>query len=158
VSVLGRDGGGYSVSGSFSADVPPEVAWAVLTDYDNLASFVTSMRSSSATRDESGRLLVEQLAVGRAGPFSRTLHVVLEVSEEAPLRIAFRDVCGGSFHSYAGIWAIERAGDGVRVRYVLDARPRSAPPLFGRPILASNARGLLVQVQLEMQRRGRSRQ
>jgi hypothetical protein len=130
-------------------------SWSVLTDYDNLSSFVSSMRSSSAARPESGRLLVTQEAVGRAGPFSRTLHVVLDVTEEPPDRIEFHDVCRASFQSYAGAWAIESDGAGARVTYALEARPRSSPPFFARSILASNARGLLEQVRLEMLRRGR---
>jgi len=156
VSVTGAGKGAYRIEGSFRVDAPPAVAWAVLTDYDNLSSFVSSMKSSSAARPESGRLVVTQEAVGRAGPFSRTLHVVLDVTEEASSRIAFRDVSGASFHSYVGAWAIDADGGGARVTYTLEARPRSSPPLFGRSILASNARGLLEQVRLEMLRRGRT--
>jgi len=147
--------GGYRVEGSFRVDAPATVVWAVLTDYDRVSSFVSSMRSSTARR-ESGRLLVTQEAVGRAGPFSRTMRVVLEVTEDAPERISFRDVCGGSFHSYAGSWTIARDGDGLRITYALDARPRSSPPLFARSIMASNARQLLEQVRTEILRRGQA--
>jgi len=156
VSVAGTGNGAYRIEGSFRVDARQAVAWSVLTDYDNLSSFVSSMRSSSAARPESGRLLVTQEAVGRAGPFSRTLHVVLEVTEEPPGRIEFRDVCGASFQSYAGAWTIDSDGAGARVTYTLEARPRSSPPFFARSILASNARGLLEQVRLEMLRRGRT--
>ena len=147
--------GAYRIEGSFGVDTPATTVWAVLTDYDRVASFVSTMRSSAAER-ESGRLLVRQEAVGRAGPFSRTMHVVLEVTEQAPRRIDFRDVCGGSFYSYAGSWTISPDGAGVRVTYVLEARPRSSPPLFAKSILSSNARGLLEQVRIEILRRGRT--
>ena len=147
--------GTYRIEGSFGVDASASVVWAVLTDYDRVSSFVSSMRSSTADR-ESGRLLVTQEAVGRAGPFSRTMHVVLEVTEQAPERIAFRDVCGGSFQSYSGSWTIESDGAGVRVTYILDARPRSSPPLFAKSIMASNARGLLEQVRIEILRRGQT--
>jgi carbon monoxide dehydrogenase subunit G len=147
--------GAYRIEGSFGVDTPATTVWAVLTDYDGVPSFVSSMRSSTAQR-ESGRLLVTQEAVGKAGPFSRTMHVVLEVTEQAPERIAFRDVCGGSFYSYAGSWTISPEGTGVRVTYVLDARPRSSPPLFAKSIMSSNARGLLEQVRIEILRRGRT--
>jgi carbon monoxide dehydrogenase subunit G len=156
VSVTGTGNGAYRIEGSFGVNAPPHVAWAVLTDYDNLSSFVSSMRSSSAERPESGRLLVTQEAVGRAGPFSRKLHVVLDVTEQPPDRIEFYDVCGASFESYVGAWAIDSDGVGARVTYVLDARPRSSPPFFARPILSSNARALLEQVRLEMLRRTRT--
>ena len=147
--------GTYRIEGSFDVDTPANIVWAVLTDYNRVPSFVSSMRSSTARRESSGRLLVTQEAVGRAGPFSRTMHVVLDVTEQAPERIAFRDVCGGSFHSYAGSWTIAPEGAGVRVRYTLDARPRSSPPLFAKSIMSSNARGLLEQVRLEILRRAR---
>jgi len=147
--------GTYRIEGSFDVETPADIVWAVLTDYDRVPSFVSSVRSSTAQRESSGRLLVTQEAVGRAGPFSRTMHVVLDVTEQAPERIAFRDVCGGSFHSYAGSWTIAPEGAGVRVRYTLEARPRSSPPLFAKSILSSNARGLLEQVRLEILRRGR---
>ena len=156
VSVTGIGNGAYRIEGSFGVNAPPHVAWAVLTDYDNLSSFVSSMRSSSAARPESGRLLVTQEAVGRAGPFSRKLHVVLDVTEQPPDRIEFYDVGGASFQSYVGAWAIDSDGGGARVTYVLDARPRSSPPFFARSILSSNARGLLEQVRLEMLRRTRT--
>jgi carbon monoxide dehydrogenase subunit G len=152
VSVTGRSGA-YRIEGSFGVETPAAVAWAVLTDYDRVPSFVSSMRSSTSQREPSGRLLVTQEAVGRAGPFSRTMHVVLEVTEQAPERLWFRDVCSGSFHFYAGSWTIEREGAGVRVTYVLVARPRSSPPLFAKSIMTSNARGLLEQVRLEILRR-----
>jgi carbon monoxide dehydrogenase subunit G len=154
VSVSGASGT-YRIEGSFDVETPAAIVWAVLTDYDRVPSFVSSMRSSTAQRESTGRLLVTQEAVGRAGPFSRTMRVVLDVVEEAPVRIAFRDVCGGSFHSYAGSWTIAPEGAGVRVRYTLEARPRSSPPLFAKSIMSSNARGLLEQVRLEILRRGR---
>ena len=92
-------------------------------------------------------------AVGRVGPFKRALHIVLDVTEEAPRRISFVDVGGSSFTSYAGAWTLDEDVAGTRVTYVLEAWPRSSPPLFGRSILASNARGLLEQVRDEMLRR-----
>ena len=147
--------GAYHIEGSFSVDAPAAVVWDVLTDYDRLPSFLSSMRSSTAQRGP-GRLLVTQDAMGRAGPFSRTMRVVLEVTEHAPERISFRDVCGGSFQSYAGSWTIESDGGGVRVTYVLDASPRSSPPLFAKSIMAANARGLLEQVRIEIRRRART--
>jgi carbon monoxide dehydrogenase subunit G len=156
VSVVGQKGGSYRIEGSFRVATPAPLAWEVLTDYQGLPSFISSMRSSTTSKDAAGRLLVTQEAVGRAGPFKRRMHVVLEVTEDAPRRIAFRDVCGESFSSYAGTWVIEHESAGARVTYTLDARPHSSPPLFGQAILASNARGLLDQVRREMLRRART--
>jgi carbon monoxide dehydrogenase subunit G len=146
--------GAYRIEGSFGVETEPTVAWAVLTDYDRVPSFVSSMRSSTAQRED-GRLLVTQEAVGRIGPFTRTMHVVLDVTEQELEVIAFRDVGGGSFRSYAGSWRIEPDGVGLRITYTLDLRPRTSPPLFAKSIIASNARGLLEQVRTEIRRRSR---
>jgi carbon monoxide dehydrogenase subunit G len=154
ISVTSSEGT-YCVKGSFHVDAPLGVAWDVLTDYDNLATFVSSMRSSTSSRGASGQLMVIQEAVGRVGPFKRAMNVVLDVTEEKPARIAFHDVSGGSFHSYEGAWTLDPAGGGVLVTYVLEARPRSTPRLFGRSIVTSNARDLLEEVRAEMVRRGR---
>lgn len=156
VFVTDTGNGGYRIEGLFGVEATPLAVWGVLTDYDNLSSFVTSMRSSSSSRDEWGQLVVAQEAVGHAGPFSRTMRVVLDVTEEPPGRIEFRDVSGKSFHSYVGAWSICTDGTGSEVKYELDARPRSTPPFFARSILSSNARDLLAQVQREVVRRGRT--
>jgi carbon monoxide dehydrogenase subunit G len=156
VSVVSMDRGAYRIDGSFRIQTTAPVAWSVLTDYDNIPSFVSSMRSSAAARDESGRLFIAQRATGRAGPFSRTLHVVLEVAERPTSRIEFRDISGTSFGSYVGSWSIDPDGAALRVTYVLEARPHSVPRVFARSILASNARGLLDQVRQEMLRRSRA--
>ena len=148
--------GTYRVTGTFHVDAPVGVVWDVLTDYDNLEGFVSSMRSSTSSRGASGKLMVIQEAVGRVGPFRRAMYVVLDVTEERPARIGFEDVSGGSFESYAGAWTLEpAAGGGVVVRYRLEVHPRSTPRLFGKSIVADNARGLLDEVRAEMLRRGR---
>ena len=153
-----RASGAYRVEGGFDVASSPAVAWAVLTDYANLPSFVTSMRSSTAARDPRGRLLVSQQATARVGPLSRDLTLVLDVVEAPPRLISFRDVDGTSFEHYVGTWEIEERAGALTVRYLLVAKPRSSPPLFARSILASNARGLLDQVRAEIERRAKAGQ
>lgn len=153
LSVTREADGAYRVHGSFTVVAPRTVVWAVLTDYANLPSFVSSLRSSEVTTREADRITVAQHALGKVGPFSRSLHVTLHVFETEPRRIQFRDVSQLSFTSYAGTWEIGDTATGVRVTYDLQARPHTAPPLFGRSILGRNARDLLDQVRLEMLRR-----
>jgi carbon monoxide dehydrogenase subunit G len=145
--------GVFHVQGHFSVAAPRAVAWAVLTDYANLPAFVSSLRSSTVTTNGDGGLTVSQQAVGKLGPFSRSLHVTLRVVETDRQRIRFQDLSGSSFSSYVGTWEIAETASGVRVSYDLLARPLSAPPFFGRSILGKNARDLLDQVRVEMLRR-----
>ena len=149
-----RDADGtFRVHGEFTVITDRRVAWAVLTDYENLPSFVSSMRSSLVTARDAGRLTVAQHGVGKVGPFTKSVHVTLQVVETELQRIEFRDLSARSFASYSGVWDITETPGGVFVSYDLLVLPRTTPPLFGRSIVGKNALSLLDQVRLEMVRR-----
>lgn len=146
------------VQGSFIVPVSGEVAWAVLTDYDHIAGFVTSMVSSRAERRSDGSLRVHQVATGSVmgGVVRRRVHVELDTREEPPRRIAFTDVLGKDFSFYVGEWLVVPMPDtgAVYVTYRLTAEPHGAiARAFCRGALRKTARQLLEQVRAEMLRR-----
>ncbi|HET9328038.1 MAG TPA: SRPBCC family protein [Candidatus Eisenbacteria bacterium] len=146
------------VQGSFIVPVSAVVAWVVLTDYDHIAGFVTSMVSSRAERRSDGSLRVHQVATGSvmAGVVRRRVHVELDTREEPPRRIAFTDVLGKDFSSYVGEWLIVPMPDtgAVYVTYRLTAEPHGAiARAFCRGALRKTTRELLEQVRAEMLRR-----
>src|SRR5262249_40922386 len=55
---------GLEVEGRFEVKASPALAWSVLTNYDSIESFVSSMRESRVTKRGDGYVLVEQVAVG----------------------------------------------------------------------------------------------
>ena len=83
VSVDVEDGAGktYVVDAAFDVNVPASLAWEVLTDYEGIGRFVSSIRQSTIQRREAGRVLLEQHGVGRAWIISLPMHVVLDVRE-----------------------------------------------------------------------------
>jgi carbon monoxide dehydrogenase subunit G len=150
---------GCHVRGSFEAPVTPELAWRVLTDYDHISEFVHSMQSSRIERRGSDSLLVRQHATSGFFIFHRHVEVLLDVREEPPGLIRFRDVLGTDFHTYAGVWRIESDEDETRVTYELTADPNPAvPQAFYRGVLRGVARDLLSEVRAEMLRRAAERQ
>ena len=151
--VVDNTGSDCNVRGTFVAPVPGSVAWAVLTDYDHIGEFVRSVRSSRVERREGGKVLLRQTAVGGVFVFHRRVEVLLELRETPQRRIAFRDVLGKDFKSYAGEWLITADPAGSRVEYRLAAEPRSLPRSFCRGALRNMARDLLEQVRVEMLRR-----
>ncbi|HVP71713.1 MAG TPA: SRPBCC family protein [Gemmatimonadaceae bacterium] len=155
VSVTVEDGeGSYHVKGAFKVPVPASVAWDVLTDYDHIGQFVKSVRASEADRQGVGWLLLRQDARGGFFPFQRTVHVRLDVREEADSLIRFRDVLAKDFHHYEGQWLIRVGWDETEVSYALDARPTAAMPHgFGCTLMGHEAKDLLEQVRAEMIRR-----
>lgn len=144
----------YEVTGLFTVDASTTVVWDVLSDYDHIPSFVSSMRSSRIreTRGD-GTVLVEQKAVGDMFFLTKTMRILLEV-RRTPGRIDFTDVAGGDFTRYDGDWEARRTPEGVGVSYHLLARPDFSAPSFlmGRA-MKRGARRLLDQVRAEIIRR-----
>ena len=102
---------GFEVEGQCTADASGAEAWDVLTDYNGIDRFVSSMRESRVSGHIDHDVLVEQVAVGRLFLFSRRLHTVLRVHEEPVKEIRFEDVLGRDFARYRGDWRIERPAE-----------------------------------------------
>ena len=145
--------GTYSVRAVLQTEAPPEVAWSVLSDYDHIDTFVGSMRASTSERRPDGRLFVRQVAAVGAFPLHKTVRVNLEVLEEQGRSIAFHDVLGQDFRTYAGAWEIGADSTGTIVQYWLEAAPKTFVPFVGRSMMARGVRDLLAQVGTEIQRR-----
>src|SRR5437773_5510568 len=70
---------GYRLDGDFTANIPRTVAWGVLTDYDEIDRFVSSIRLSAVLGRESTEVMVEQVAEARLLMFTRPIHLMLRV-------------------------------------------------------------------------------
>jgi carbon monoxide dehydrogenase subunit G len=154
VTIRDDERGMYRVEGAFVVDAPRTVVWEVLTDYEGIDEFVSSILRSEVTERRPDGLLLQQEAVGKLFLFSKSIHLLLEVREEPEHTIAFRDVSGRSFESYSGEWRIEDAGDAVRVSYALSAKPAfRQPPFVARRTMRDSVQRLLDEVRLEIESR-----
>ena len=153
VSVDVENGAGqtYVVDAAFDVNVPASLAWEVLTDYEGIGRFVSSIRQSTIQRREAGRVLLEQHGVGRAWVVSLPMHVVLDVREHDQRMLVFRDVCGKSFTTYEGTWELTTIGSGTRVTYRLTADPNGRQPaMLARSAIKGSVRKLLDEVRHEI--------
>ena len=121
--------GVYAVSARFHVAEPPAVALAVLTDYENIPRFLPDITSSIVRERSDTRAVVEQEAVSRMMMFSKKVHLVLEITQEAGT-IRFRDRCGNSFERYEGTWRVAASGRGSDITYELTAKPSFDVPEF----------------------------
>ena len=145
----------YTVDAAFDVNVPASVAWEVLTDYEGIGRFVTSIRQSTIKRREPGRVLLEQHGVGRAWIISLPMHVVLEVREHDQRVLAFHDVCGKSFSVYEGSWELTSIAGGTRVTYRLKADPTGRQPtMLAKSAIKGSVKTLLDEVRKEIVARG----
>jgi hypothetical protein len=154
VSVERRDDGLYAIDGRFDVAASTAAAWAVVTDYKGIVSFVSSMKASRVLGSRpDGTLIVEQIAVGRMFLVSKQLHVILAVRRDGD-RLTFDDFGRADFWIYSGSWSVRPRPDGCEVRYRLLAQPDFAAPgfLLGGA-MRRGARDLLDQVRAEIERR-----
>ncbi|OGQ21536.1 MAG: hypothetical protein A3I05_03280 [Deltaproteobacteria bacterium RIFCSPLOWO2_02_FULL_44_10] len=152
---LSRDQKGvYMLQGFLDVNVPVSIAWEVLTDYDNIDTFVSSLETSSVKTREKDVLLIEQKGKAKAFLFQQKIRLLLRVSETALRHIAFDDVSYQDFKSYSGSWCIESTASGVRLRYVLLANPHlPAMQFIVQRGLKNMAKNLLYEVKVEMEKR-----
>ena len=152
VEVTRRDAA-FQVEAELMVAVEQRVAWQVLTDYDNLASFVPGMRSSRIVSAAGEPLLLEQKGESGFLLLKVPIEVVSRVDEAPLATIRFRSV-GGNLTSQTGEWALERHDHATRVRYRADIAPGfPLPPLIGPAIVGRDVRIMIESVAREMLRR-----
>jgi hypothetical protein len=149
-------GGAYTVQGHFFVAAPNYIAWNVLTDYDHISNFVSSMEKSCVQQRTEHKLLVEQKASGKFFLFSRSADVLLDIHEEAPSALRFRDISHKDFYHYVGFWKIEEVREGILVLYQLEMKSRVKVPQFiRRRVVRKGVAQLLEQVRSEMIKRNK---
>jgi len=153
---VNRGAAGLEVDARCVIRAPIAIVWDVLTDYENIDDFVSSMRESRVAGRGDHHVLVEQVAVGRLFLFKRRMRATLFVEETPRSRIRFDDVLGRDFESYHGEWRIHEREGGVEILYRVAARPSfSVPDFIARGLFKRTAGELLSQVKAEMERRAR---
>ena len=146
--------GWYVLEGSFTVTVPREIAWAVLTDYDHIGEFVSSIRASRVLERRPDRIVLEQEASGGVLFFKRRTFVRLDIYEQPLRHLWFQDTSGRDFLSYSGAWRLDGQPPALRVEYRLEAAPRFYVPGFlARGVFRRSAERLLDEVRLEMMKR-----
>jgi carbon monoxide dehydrogenase subunit G len=124
-----EDRGTYTVTARFEIQQSAAIALEVLSDYEQIPNFMPEVQSSIVVDRTGGRTLVQQEAVSRFMMFSKTEHLLLDVTRE-PGAIRFVDRCGKSFISYAGAWRAVTDNGRTIVSYELTAKPGFEVPEF----------------------------
>ena len=154
VSIADRGDATLQLEGRFTTTTSRAIVWNVLTDYDHIQEFVSSMRSSHVKEHGNGFLIVEQESVAKVLFFQRTFHLLLKVREEPQQSIAFEDVSRASFEHYDGSWSLKETPAGIEVIYRLTAKGGFMTTGFMSRTAARNmAEELLEQVRTEMSHR-----
>jgi carbon monoxide dehydrogenase subunit G len=149
----GRDGEFVTISAWAVMRVDPQVAWTVLSDYDQLAKFIPDMKSSRVLSRHGNVVLVEQKGDVGFLFYKEPVIVVLEVHEEPPSRISARGL-EGNVRGLETRYELSTSASGVRLDYSGRFDPDFAiPPLIGMPIVNRLIERRFRAMVTEIQRR-----
>ena len=140
----------YTVVARFLVDQSPSVAWAVLTDYEQIPRFMPDVRASVVRERGAGWAVVEQEAESRLMMFPKRIHLVLQI-EEHPDALIFRDRCGQTFTRYDGAWRLSSEDGHTVITYELTAEPSfDVPGFILKRLLRRDSRRMIVSLQREI--------
>ncbi len=109
-----------------------EQVWQVLTDYDNLSSFIPNLSSSQRLSHPGGGIRLEQIGSQCFLNIKFCARVVLDMVEAFPRELQFSMV-EGDFRQFEGKWTLEPVpdaeGEMIRLGYDLVIRPPRAMPV-----------------------------
>ena len=145
--------GAYSVDARFSVTQGAEIVRAVLTDYEQIPRFMPDMKKSIVHERRADVTVVEQEAVSKMMMFSKTVHLLLDVSADAG-SVRFRDRCGRSFERYDGVWTFTERNGVTLITYQLTAKPTFGVPEFiVKRLLKRDAAEMIARLEQEITRR-----
>lgn len=109
-----------------------EQVWQVITDYDNLASFIPNLSCSQRLSHPQGGIRLEQIGSQCFLSIKFCARVVLDMVETFPQELRFSMV-EGDFRQFEGKWTLEplqsNQGEVIRLGYDLVIRPPRAMPV-----------------------------
>jgi hypothetical protein len=147
-----RIGAVFSVQARATLAAPAALAWRVLTDYDNLASFVPGLTASTAVLREANRALLEQKGEARFLIFAFPIELRMEVLESPHAWITARAV-GGNLRRMNGRYDLQPRGSGVLLRYTGELEPAfELPPLVGTLALRGMVEAQFAAMVAEIER------
>lgn len=150
---LNIDGDEVHLDISYVIDAKPREVWAVLTDFDRMADFISNLTSSQIIARNSGIITVEQKGKAGTGPISFSMDSVREIQMK-PYEWIRSHLVSGSMKKFDGITRISEEGSKTRIVYHSDAVSATwIPPIVGRTLIESEAREQFTQLMQEVQRR-----
>lgn len=131
----------------------PVTAWAVLTDYDHMATFLSNLTSSKIVERRGETLHVAQAGSTKVAFMTFSFAAVRAV-ELSPMHEIRSSLVSGDFKSYASTTRLVDLAQGVRIVHHGEYVPKAwLPPMVGVAVIESETRKQFEQFAAEMLRR-----
>ncbi|MFZ4289750.1 SRPBCC family protein [Variovorax sp. HJSM1_2] len=124
-------GNHFTVDLTLHTPAPLARAWAVLTDFEHMASIIPNLSSSEIIARGEKSLTVQQKGVARYGVFSSQFESIREIQLSPMVQIRAHGV-GGNLQRADSLMQLEPEGTGTRLTYHAEAEPGFwFPPWIG---------------------------
>ncbi|MFO1396931.1 MAG: SRPBCC family protein [Burkholderiales bacterium] len=148
-----KDGGTIRVRVDCPVRAPAAIAWDVLTDYDNMAKFVSNLTQSSVRMRMGDRVQVFQKGKASRGPLSIAFENVREIELVPRTEIRSRIVSGDTMPAEF-VTRIEERGGEVHVVHTGHYTPSMwVPPGIGPALIEAETRKQYGEIRAEIVRR-----
>ena len=138
---------------SVSVLATPQETWAVLTDWDNLTSFMTNIKASHVVARSGDTVRVKQTVRANVWPFSFDIELDREIELFPYERMQFR-LLDGDFAKMEGTVRLVADPTGTRILSHVESIPKFwIPPLIGPMIMERETRDQFRQIIDEIARR-----
>lgn len=149
------DGERIVIYATFLVPVGPQQAWAVLTDFDNIPNFISSVQFSKIINRTGNNLRVSQRGTTSYGFITYAFDSVGEVQLSPFSKIQERMV-SGSMRKMEEITVLLQEGHQTRITYHADIVPGHwIPKVPGQFLIENDARERFRQIKVEMIKRGK---
>ena len=135
------------------AAVEPAIAFAVLTDYEQMPRYVSSLKQSRMARTGPNTLEVEQVAQAQVGFWNFTVHSLRSV-ELVPLKEVRSHLIKGDFTRYEFTTRVQEKDGGTLITHHGEYVPKSwLPPMIGPAVIQGQTEKQYEEMIGEMLRR-----
>ena len=152
-----KDGETIHVSVDCPVKAPPAVAWEVMTDYDNMAAFITNLTQSTVRMRMGNRIQVSQKGKASRGPlsisFENTREIQLVPTSEIRSKLIAGDTMPAEF-----VTRIEERDGVTHVMHTGFYTPSMwVPPGIGPSLIEAETRKQYGEIRAEILKRAQSR-
>lgn len=138
----------FEVSASGTVKASPAAVWRVLTDYEAMPEFVPDLDMTKIMSRTGNRVIVEQSGIARFLFLSRTIYLVVHISEE-PISSIDIKLVQGDMKRYRCRWELTPVPEtgGTRVAYTGKMVPKFyVPGMLGSNIIRRDIERMMKAV------------
>jgi carbon monoxide dehydrogenase subunit G len=151
--VVQRKGGEVFVDVELPVPATAQEAWAVMTDYEHMAEFISNLQVSDVVSRNGDTVQVSQKGKAQYGPLSFAFDTIREIHLTPYEKIDSR-LISGSMKKMEGKTEIIPDGAGIRIVYSAVSIPNAwIPPVVGPAFIERETREQFRELRKEILRR-----